>query len=233
VPSVEPEASPEAVDYFSRDHPLRCVVSRVALRARVRMYRRVERSVTFAETTTVLDVGATPDTGLPDSNFFEALYPYPHRLTVTSIEDASALERQHPGLTFVRTDGRTLPFDDRHFDVAFSSAVVEHVGPAGQRRFVEEMCRVADVVVLTTPNRWFPVELHTFLPLLHWLPRRVHRAALRRLRLGFWADPSNLHLVGERELRALFPPDRAVEVARHRTAGWCSNLIVIARIRPA
>jgi len=36
-------------------------------------------------------------------------------------------------------------------------------------------------VFLTTPNRWFPVEFHTVLPLVHWLPKPQFRALLRKL----------------------------------------------------
>ena len=216
----------ETIDYFSKEHPLRSMATKVALRAREKMYRRFVESVPFDDHTAVVDIGVTPDRDLADSNFFERLYPYPRQLTATSIEDASFLEEQYPGLTFVRTDGVELPFADGEFDVAFSSAVLEHVGDrAAQRRFVEEMCRVTDRFFLTTPNRWFPIELHTFLPFLHWLPQRWHQAALRRLGRPFWAETANLDLLSEKDLVDLFPADAVVRISRHRTFGWCSNLV--------
>ena len=64
-----------------------------------------------------------------------------------------------------------MPFADGEFDIVFSNAVIEHVGGREQqRRFVEESLRVARRAFVTTPNRWFPVEVHTRLPLVHWLP---------------------------------------------------------------
>ena len=45
-----------------------------------------------------------------------------------------------------------------------------HGGRDGQRRFVHELCRVAKRVFVTTPNRWFPIEVHTLRPFVHWLP---------------------------------------------------------------
>ena len=54
--------------------------------------------------------------------------------------------------------------------------MLEHVGdPGPQETFVREMVRVADGFFIVVPNRWFPLELHTLLPVLHWLPRRWHR----------------------------------------------------------
>lgn len=220
----------ESIDYFSKQHPLRRTATKISLRAREKMFARFAEVVPFDEHTRVVDIGVTPDRELADSNFFERLYPYPERLTATSIEDASFLEAQHPGLRFVRTSGSTLPFADGEFDVAFSSAVLEHVGDrAAQRQFVHEVCRVADHFYLTTPNRWFPVEVHTFIPLIHWLPQRRHQAILRRLGKDFWAETANLNLLGARELLDLFPPHAEVTLTRHRTLGWCSNLVVHGR----
>ncbi len=216
----------EATDYFSKDHPLRGWGTRRALVARERMFAVFRSLVPFDADTTVVDVGVTPDEDLADSNLFEARYPYPRRVTATSVEDASLLEARYPGMRFVRTEGDTLPFPDRHFDVAVSWAVLEHVGDRDrQRRFVAELTRVSRRFFLTTPNRWFPLELHTFLPLLHWLPRATHQRALRALGKDFWASTDNLNLLSADELQALFPPGVEVTVARHRTLGLTSNLL--------
>jgi hypothetical protein len=48
---------------------------------------------------------------------------------------------------------------------------------------VAECARVARKgFCLTTPNRWFPVEFHTQLPLLHWLPKAWFRLILEKAR---------------------------------------------------
>ena len=89
-----------------------------------------------------------------------------------------------PQVRAVRADGRELPFADGEFDLGFSNAVVEHVagGRDGQRRFVHELCRVAQRVFVTTPNRWFPLEVHTLLPFVHWLPAGRARPRLTAVR---------------------------------------------------
>jgi hypothetical protein len=70
---------------------------------------------------------------------------------------------------FVQADGRFLPFRNDAVDLIVSNAVIEHVGDErDQKQFVEEHLRVAEVSFITTPNRWFPVESHTLVPLLHW-----------------------------------------------------------------
>ena len=89
------------------------------------------------------------------------------------------------------------------FDVVFSNAVLEHVGARErQRRFVGEALRVGRSVFITTPNRRFPVEVHTRLPLVHWLPDRLSRPVYRAAGKGFATD---VHLLTRRSFEALFP----------------------------
>ena len=96
-------------------------------------------------------------------------------------------------MTAVRADGRDLPFADGEFELGFSNAVIEHVagGRGGQQQFIGELCRVAERVFVTTPNRWFPLDPHTLLPFAHWLPAgRIPRAALSRARVRRRARPA-------------------------------------------
>ena len=151
--------------------------------------------------TTVVDVGAA-DTPFGEGegqalthNFFEALYPWPERITAVGNVPLPHFAQAFPQIRTVIADGRDLPFADREFDVAFSNAVVEHVGGRGdQERFVHELCRVAGRVFVTTPNRLFPVDPHTLLPFLHWLPEGRRPRGLDGVRP-----------LAPRELRSLFP----------------------------
>lgn len=216
----------EAIDYFSSRHPLRRLASQVSLRARRTMFQTFWDTMRPEPGMRVLDVGVTPDRSLPESNFFEALYPHPQDLTATSIEDASFLEDLYPGLTFRQTPPGRLPFEDGSFDIAVSFAVLEHVGDReAQRAFIAELTRVAKRVFLTTPDRAFPIEMHTFVPLLHWLPQPVHQRALRTFGMPFWAETANLNLLDRETLKSLFPHPEAVRLQAHRLLGLSSNLI--------
>jgi len=154
--------------------------------------------------TTVLDVGVTdaPFGSGSTDNFFEAMYLWPERITAVGNTGLERFRQAFPLVTIVQADGRELPFADGAFDVAFSNAVVEHVagGRDGQRRFVHELCRVAGQVFVTTPNRFFPLEVHTLLPFAHWFP---HGPRERLIRLRGFVDV--LDPLGPRELASLFP----------------------------
>ena len=137
-----------------------------------------------------------------------------------------------PGLKFVQADGRNLPFDDRAFDFVHSSAVFEHVGGCQQQvAFLSELWRVARKgIFVTTPNRWFPIEFHTVLPLIHWLPARLYRQLLRMLNQDFFAEEANLNLTSRREL-ARMASLAGIDCFRVETVtlcGWPTNLLLVA-----
>jgi SAM-dependent methyltransferase len=150
------------------------------------------------------DTGFATEPGLAAShNFFEAMYPWPERITAVSDVPLPHFAQEFPQVETVTADGRELPFPDDAFDVAFSNAVVEHVGGReDQRRFVHELCRVAHRVFVSTPNRWFPVEAHTLVPLVHWLPRAPRERIFSALRRDRW---QGVELLGARDLLELFP----------------------------
>jgi SAM-dependent methyltransferase len=184
---------------------LRRAASRVSLRSRERKLRLFLELLRPTAATTVVDVGVTdaPFGSGSTDNFFEALYPWPERITAVGATELDRFAAAFPRVHAVRADGRELPFGDGEFDLGFSNAVVEHVagGREGQRRFVAELCRVARRVFVTTPNRWFPLDPHTLLPFAHWLPRGALRDRVLRAR-GF---DDVLDPLGPRELAALFP----------------------------
>jgi len=185
------------------------LAARVSLWNRARKMELFLRAISPTAETRVLDVGAG-DTGFATEpgvaashNFFEAMYPWPERITAVSDVPLPHFAQEFPQVETVTADGRELPFPDGAFDVAFSNAVVEHVGGRrDQRRFVHELCRVARRVFVSTPNRWFPVETHTLVPLVHWLPRGPRERIFAALGRDEWRG---VELLGARDLLELFP----------------------------
>jgi hypothetical protein len=180
---------------------LRRVASRVSMRSRERKLQLFLDLLQPGPETTVIDVGVTdaPFGAGSTDNFFEALYPWPERITGVGRTELERFSAAFPKVRAVRADGRDLPFGNAEFDVGFSNAVVEHVagGREGQRQFVHELCRVAQRVFVTTPNRRFPIEVHTLLPFVHWLPKGPRE---RLLPFDDVLDP-----LSAKDLAALFP----------------------------
>jgi hypothetical protein len=196
------------------------LAARASLRNRQRKLALFMEAMRPGPETRIVDVGVG-DTGFgtepgvaASHNFFEALYPWPERITAVSDVPLPNFSRAFPQVRCVTATGTELPFEDDAFDVAFSNAVVEHVGErSAQQRFVAELCRVAPRVFVSTPNRWFPVETHTLVPFAHWLPRGHRDRVFEALRRDSW---QGVELLTRRELVDLFPPGMEPQVVESR-----------------
>jgi len=184
------------------------LVDAVSLRSRKRKLRLLLEELRPTAETTVLDVGAD-DLGFGEGdgcgtlNFLEEMYPWPERITALGLHEGTGFRARYPHLTYVQGDACALPFEDGEFDIVFSNAVVEHVGGRDRQRvLVSEALRVGRSVFLTTPNRRLPIEVHTRLPLVHWLPDALSHRIYRTLGKGFATEN---HLLSKRDLAALFP----------------------------
>lgn len=203
------------------------LASRISVRFREKMFAKFMANMKPDPKYCILDIGVTSDDKYQESNYFERLYPYKDRVVCVGTEDGSHLEVKYPGIKFIQVSPRErLPFGDNEFDIAFSNAVIEHVGSReDQRVFVLEMLRVSRFFFLTTPNRWFPIELHTAIPFLHFLPPKIYRSMLSMLGEAYWSKEENLNLLTGKELKALFPKEMNVVFDSVRMLGMSTNLI--------
>lgn len=199
---------------------------KLAWKVRQHIYNGMMRRVQPQPNWKILDAGVTSDR-TPDSNFFESLYPYSSSITAVGLEDASFLEQEHPGLKFILADACKLPFADQSFDLAFCSAVIEHVGSRKrQEDLIRELTRVGKIAVITTPNRFFPLEFHTLTPLLHWLKPSLFRKFLTCTGRSFFADEKNLNLLSEKDMDHLIKASGLyAQKHHHRLWGFTSNLV--------
>lgn len=212
---------------YYRNSMLSKIATDLSLAARQSMVNQFFEAFPPSESLSVLDLGVTSERD-PTANFLEKLYPFPEKLTCAGMQDASWLTQMYPGAKFIQLEaGKPLPFKNREFDCVYSNAVIEHVGSReDQMAFVREMMRVSKNFYITTPNRWFPVEMHTHVPLLHLLPQKLFRYLLKLKGEAFYAEEKNLNLLSSRGLRNLFPQNTNPTIKHIWSCGFPSNIIV-------
>ena len=141
-------------------------------------------------------------------------------------------------------EAEALPFPDGFFDIVYCSSVIEHVtvpktiiwdlrsgrefraaSRERQKAFANEIKRLGKRYFVQTPNRHFPIESHTWLPFVGWLPRRLLIPTLRLSNL-FWVKTANpdFHLLDRKEMSRLFEGARIVE---ERAFGLTKSLIAV------
>ena len=190
----------------------RSLSERLVIWARDRIYADFMRLCVPAAQDRVLDVGVSDVVG-DAANVLERRYPYRQRITAVGLGSGEDFTAAYPDVAYRQIEAnRPLPFADDEIDIVTSNAVLEHVGSLeNQRRFVADLMRVGRRGFLTVPHRFFPVEHHTGIPLLHWMDRSF-AVACRVFGKQDWSRPESLILMSRSRLRAACPPGAAVRI---------------------
>jgi SAM-dependent methyltransferase len=206
--------------------PPRSLGERLTVAARDRIYDDFIRYCAPRADDRILDVGVS-DVVNDAANMLERKYPHSGKITALGLGEGADFRTAFPSVAYRRiAPNQPLPFADKSFAIATSNAVLEHVGSsANQAFFVAELLRVAGRVFVTVPHRFFPVEHHTAIPLLHYWDASF-AAACRLLGKSEWADERNLILMSRRRLRALAPAGAVVAPTGLRLGPVSSNLLL-------
>ena len=122
-------------------------------------------------------------------------------------------------------------------DLVISNATIEHVGSfENQKKMIQNIMLLSrKYFVITTPNRYHPIDFHTKLPILHWFPKNIHRTILKIFKLEFFSKEENLNLISKNELQVLL---KICGISNYKLfdislLGFKSNFIVIGKINLA
>ena len=139
-----------------------------------------------------------------------------------------------------------IPFEDLYFDIVFCSSVIEHVtipksqvwntkdqkqfkktALERQYNFAKEINRLGKTYFVQTPNRWFPIETHTWLPFVSYLPRKILLPFLK-LSNRFWIKKTtpDWNLLSKSEFQYLFPD---AKIITEKFFGFTKSLIAIKK----
>ncbi len=86
-----------------------------------------------------------------------------------------------PQIRILQDDAALLAQEPESFDIVISFQVIEHV--ADYQSYLHTQARLlksGGVLLITCPNRLWPFEAHSKLPLIHYLPRPLSKAIGRR-----------------------------------------------------
>lgn len=86
------------------------------------------------------------------------------------------------GIQLYHGSADKIPFPDGYFDCVVLANVYEHIPPACYTASLVEMKRAlksGGILVGQMPNPYFPIESHSRLPFMGWLPYRVQKVYWR------------------------------------------------------
>ena len=118
-------------------------------------------------------------------------------------------------------------------DVVISNATIEHVGSyLEQLKMIENIIKLTKkTFIIVTPNRMHPIEFHSKIPFLHWLPKKLHRKVLSIFGLKYLSREENLNLLKSSDLINMMKNFENVkyDIRYLRFLLFKSNLILIGR----
>jgi len=201
----------------------------VAAYNRDRKWQTFLREFIPSETSRVLDVGYNAQEYSSVDNYIEKHYPYQHHLKALGLAASEHFNAAYPWVEQIVYDGSTFPFRNKAFDICWSNAVIEHVGDRqSQVYFLMEIHRVAKSAFVTTPNRNFPIEVHTRTPLLHFLPKRMFERFLIATRRS-WATGNYMNLLTGSDLKGLLADAQIsnYRIVTNKLGGFVLDFVVI------
>lgn len=213
--------------YYPKPFWLFFINSSLNLKLRSSLYYVINKNIKFFPKHKVLDLGVTDK----DYNYFHKLYPFKKNITAAGLARQNIyIERDYPEVKYVQIKPKCpYPFKNKAFDFVHSSAVIEHVGSRQrQQEFLKELNRIGKSGVVTTPNRWYPLEFHTMLPFVHWLPTKIYRRIFKLLGYEADADEKNLNLLTFHDLDILAKGAnfKKYKIIPNKSLGFVSNYLL-------
>lgn len=153
---------------------------------------------------TILDVGVNTTEYSASDNYLEKQYPYPDKITAVGLDSIKEFSLRYPNIHIIQANGTNLPFKHNQFRIGYSNAVLEHIGDKDKQvAFIKELHRVSQKGYLAIPYKYFPVEIHTRIPLLHVLLPKHWFDRVASIAGKHWATGDYIQFIDERQFRLL------------------------------
>lgn len=168
-------------------------------------------------------------------------------VTISDISESSLkyAEENFGYKTLLLTESKELPFKDNAFDIVFCNSVIEHVtlpkkdiwsfkntqefkkiSFERQAEFSDEIRRIAKSYFVQTPNKYFIIESHTWLPgVIAILPRTIQIGVIKLFN-RFWPKKTtpDWNLLTYKDMQKLFPD---ATIYKEKSLGLTKSLIAI------
>lgn len=210
-------------------------------RARYKRNRIFNQYLAPSQDDNILDLGSE------DGSYIASIVPYRDNVYIADFDQANLEKgRSKYGFQTVLLDERgKLPFQDNFFDIVFCSSVIEHVtvdkkdlysyqdsakfcrcAYRRQIRFAREIRRVGKKYFVQTPDKYFLVESHSWMPvLIVFLHRKVQIKVIDFVN-RWWVKKTapDWNLLTPKKMQKLFPD---AEIVLEKSFGMTKSIMAI------
>ena len=183
-----------------------------------------------------LDIGTTNDFDKKSSNL---IIKNLREITILKSISNQKIDESFFNISLTKSitnDFTNIEIDKMSSDLVISSATIEHVGnEKNQIKMIENIIKLSKkYFVITTPNKLYPIDFHTKIPFIHWLPKKVHRFLLKIIGLNYLSKEENLNLLSKSDLEKMMKNFNDLVDFKIQTINlfsFVSNVIVIGKIK--
>ena len=178
------------------------IFDKIIAKKRLEIVDIINNQIILNNINEVLDIGTTNDTKNNSSNFIVK--------NLKNIENFNSISDQLITSSFFKKklqksiieNFSEYEIENFKSDLVVSNATIEHVGNYNnQKTMVSNMIKLSKkMVIISTPYRYHPLEFHTKIPFIHWLPKKIHRKILKKFNLDFYSKEENLNLLSKSDL---------------------------------
>ena len=223
----------ETYSEIKKNNILNYYLERLVGNARAKFFNILKNKTQYSHKKSIIDIGTTPSLNKIHNNIL-AKVKKNKNVTCLSNLNCKALSKKYPNIKkFITADAKKNNCSNNSFDIVHSNATIEHVGSyKNQLLFLKECVRISKkYVFIQTPNRFFPIDFHTLIPLIHWLPKNIHRYILKVVGLNFYSNEKNLNLLSKKDIINLCIKLnlKNFEIIEYKLFLMTSNLILLIK----
>ena len=206
----------------------------IILRKRKEMLKIIKKTLEKYNVLSCIDVGTTSYEENESSNYIiKNLSHIPNIISISNQEIKNPLFKEKI-LKSITQNFSNDEFFKLKSDIVISNATIEHVGSfENQIKMVNNIINLSKKkFIIITPNRYHPIDFHTKIPFLHWLPKIIHRKILSLVGLSFYSREENLNLLSKTDLIKIMNDlnFKNYKIFNIKLLGFVSNFILIGKI---
>lgn len=212
---------------------------------------RKKRAAFFTKKMSLFEGAKILDLGGGNGKYINSILPKNQNFDVTIsdilADDLTYAKENYGYKTIPLSESKRLPFEDNEFDIVFCNSVIEHVtipkneiwslkstkkfkklSFESQKEFAKEINRIGKTYFVQTPNKFFIIESHSWLPgLIVLLPRTVQISIIHFFN-KFWPKKTapDWNLLTFKEMQIIFPN---AEIYREKSLGFTKSLMAVKR----
>ena len=205
-------------------------IDRIVLKKRLEISNIINSIIKKQKIYDALDIGTTSDDENASSNLIIKNIKNIEKFKCISDQEINSKIFYKKLKKSITEDLTEMELNEFSSDIVISSATIEHVGGTpNQNKMIENIVKLTKkIFIITTPNKFYPLEFHTKIPLIHWLPKPIYKKILNLLGLTFHAKEENLNLLSVGELKKLLDNQKVTyEIKFIKLFFFRSNIIII------